>query len=90
MITNCLQSVVLLLWVFTADVTLVQAQQQKRIGSRAELISPAREVMKTARYCALITTNPRGGVDARTMDAFAPDEKMICMARNQSAQSQSD
>lgn len=76
MISNCLQSVVLLLSVFTADVALLQAQQQKS-WNRDELISAAREVMKTARYCALITTNPRGGVDARTMDAFAPDEEMI-------------
>ena len=33
--------------------------------------------MNRARYCALITADTKGGVNARTMDAFAPDEKMI-------------
>jgi general stress protein 26 len=51
--------------------------QQKEF-SRDQLVAAAREIMNTARYCALITTNAMGqGVDARTMDAFAPDEKMI-------------
>ena len=45
--------------------------------SREQLISAAREIMNTAHYCALITTDTKGGVNARTMDAFAPDEKMI-------------
>ena len=57
--------------------------QTKKTWTRADLISAARETMNTARYCALITTNPRGGVDARTMDAFAPDEKMtVWLATN--------
>jgi general stress protein 26 len=55
----------------------INAQEETK-WSRDELISTAREIMNTARYCALITTNAMGqGVDARTMDAFAPDEKMI-------------
>jgi general stress protein 26 len=44
--------------------------------SRDKLIETAREIMTTTRYCALITANGRGGTNARTMDAFAPDEKM--------------
>ena len=32
--------------------------------------------MKITRYCALITTDGRGRANARTMDAFAPDENM--------------
>src|SRR6478672_5835082 len=45
--------------------------------SRDKLIDTAREIMTTTRYCALITTNSRGRADARTMDAFAPDENMV-------------
>ncbi len=33
--------------------------------------------MTTTRYCALITTDNHGRPNARTMDAFAPDEKMV-------------
>src|SRR5256885_992556 len=45
--------------------------------SREQLIAAAREIMTTTRYCALITTDSHGQVQARTMDAFAPDENMI-------------
>jgi general stress protein 26 len=50
---------------------------QQGTFSREQLMSAAREIMTTTRYCALITTNARGRTNARTMDAFAPDEKMI-------------
>jgi len=50
---------------------------QQKDYSRDQLVSAAREIMNTARYCALITSNTTGGVNARAMDAFAPDEKMI-------------
>src|ERR1043165_6219778 len=56
---------------------LVLGAQRQKTWSRDELISAAREIMNTARYCALITTDARGSSQARTMDAFAPDEKMI-------------
>ena len=49
--------------------------QQKTL-SRDQLIAAAREIMTTTRYCALITT-ARGRTNARTMDAFAPDENMV-------------
>jgi general stress protein 26 len=44
---------------------------------RESLIATAREIMKTARYCALITLDSAGRPDARTMDPFPPDEQMI-------------
>ena len=44
--------------------------------SREQLIAEAREIMTSARYCALITIDGSGRAQARTMDAFAPDEKM--------------
>jgi|ERR1044072_3820521 general stress protein 26 len=48
--------------------------QQK--PSKDVLISAAREIMITARYCALITTDSAGRVHARTMDAFSPEADM--------------
>ena len=60
----------------TLQITSITAQETKK-WTRDELISTAREIMKTARYCALITTDAKGSVQARTMDAFPPDENMI-------------
>lgn len=50
---------------------------QEKAFSRDELITAAREIMTNTRYCALITTDAKGSVHARTMDAFAPEENMI-------------
>jgi general stress protein 26 len=49
---------------------------QQRQWSKDELIAEAREIMTTTRYCALITIDKSGRAQARTMDAFAPDEKL--------------
>jgi general stress protein 26 len=46
-------------------------------SSRAELIAAAREIMASARYCALITLDSSGGSQARTLDPFPPDENMV-------------
>jgi general stress protein 26 len=43
---------------------------------RQSLIATAREIMKTARYCALITLDSNGRPHARTMDPFPPEENM--------------
>lgn len=43
--------------------------------SRDALISAAREIMTSARYCALIT-NGSAGVHARAMDPFPPEDDM--------------
>ena len=59
---------------FAALTTSVSAQQ--RHWSKDELIAEAREIMTTTRYCALISIDKSGRAQARTMDAFAPDEKM--------------
>src|SRR5438876_8347104 len=54
----------------------VRGQQPQR-RSNDKLIAAAREIMTTTRYCALITSDDRGRANARTMDAFAPDDQMI-------------
>src|SRR5262252_9280966 len=58
-----------------AATSSVKAQQPQ--FSREQLISTAREIMTSVRYCALITIGNQGRANARTMDAFAPDENMI-------------
>jgi general stress protein 26 len=52
------------------------AQQQPQPFSRETLIATAREIMAAARYCALITTDSAGHVQARTMDPFPPESDM--------------
>ncbi|HYX31113.1 MAG TPA: pyridoxamine 5'-phosphate oxidase family protein [Pyrinomonadaceae bacterium] len=44
--------------------------------SSQQLKAAARETMIKARYCALITFDRNGRTNARTMDAFEPDEQM--------------
>jgi general stress protein 26 len=58
----------------------LSARSQVKPGpqlDRASLITTAREIMKKARYCALITLDSAGRPEARTMDPFPPDEQMI-------------
>lgn len=45
--------------------------------SRERLLSVARDIILAARYCAVITVDEAGRPQARTIDAFAPDENMI-------------
>lgn len=62
----------------TASITPgVFAQQQPQRLSRETLLATAREIMGSARYCALITRDSRGRAHARTMDPFPPDENML-------------
>jgi general stress protein 26 len=66
-----------------ATAAISTSAQQSRPLSRDDLIAAAREIMTTTRYCALITFDRAGRAQARTMDAFAPDENMsVWMATN--------
>jgi len=64
-----------LLLCITAFTPGVFGQQPPR--SKAELIAAAREIISTARYCALITQSANGRAHARTMDPFPPDENLV-------------
>jgi general stress protein 26 len=44
---------------------------------RDTMISAAKEIMETTRYCALITLDKSGHPQARTMDPFPPENDMI-------------
>lgn len=46
-------------------------------SEREKLIAAAREIIATARYCALITLDSSGRAQARTVDPFPPDEDMV-------------
>jgi len=67
---------VILVLICAASLSSSLSAQQKQF-SRDTLIAEAREIMTTTRYCALITIDGSGRAQARTMDAFAPDEKMV-------------
>ena len=54
----------------------VFGQQPQRL-SKDSLIVAAREIIATARYCALITVDSKGRIHARTMDPFPPDENLV-------------
>jgi general stress protein 26 len=60
-----------------AQFSSLAAAQPRQPFSRDKLIDAAREIMTATRYCALITTDGRGRTNARTMDAFPPDENMV-------------
>src|SRR5713101_6869761 len=45
--------------------------------SNDELIAAAREIISTARFCALITQGTHGRAHARTMDPFPPDDHLV-------------
>ena len=53
------------------------AQENDVIFNRDTLITVARKMMETARYCALITLDETGYPAARTMDPFLPDDNMV-------------
>ncbi len=55
----------------------IHSQETAKSFSRKQLIAAAREIMTTARYCALITLDPAGRPQARTVDPFEPDEHMV-------------
>jgi general stress protein 26 len=57
-------------------VSVVQSQKTKPL-SEEQLIAVAREIMVTARFCALITLDSSGRPHARTLDPFPPDENMV-------------
>ena len=52
---------------------IIQSSQ----NHRDTLIVAAKEIIKAARYCALITTSSTGEIHVRTMDPFSPEDNMV-------------
>lgn len=73
-----------LLLCFGALAPGLSGQAKQATGwSRESLVATAREIMRTARYCALITVDSKGRPHARTMDPFPPDENLeVWLATN--------
>lgn len=69
-------SVLLLCFVLLPQTIRSQVKPAPRLD-RESLLATARDIMKTARYCALITMDSRGRPHARTMDPFSPDENLL-------------
>jgi general stress protein 26 len=70
-----ISALLLLSLAFFAPCIQSQVKPAPRLD-RQSLIATAREIMKTARYCALITLDSNGRPQARTMDPFPPEENM--------------
>jgi general stress protein 26 len=68
--------VLMLSFVFLPQTIRTQVKPAPRLD-RESLLATAREIMKTARYCALITIDSHGRPRARTMDPFSPDENLV-------------
>jgi general stress protein 26 len=67
---------ILVVVIVTLGAAAVLSQEMKPPLSPGQLEDSAREIMSTARYCALITLDSSGHAQARTVDPFAPDENM--------------
>jgi general stress protein 26 len=50
--------------------------QAPGVAERSAVLKAARELMEKARFCALVTVGEDGHPQARTVDAFAPDDDM--------------
>jgi general stress protein 26 len=73
----------LILTLSSLDMSARGQQKPAQRLERDNLTALAREIMTTARYCALITRDSAGRAHARTMDAFLPDPDMhIWLATN--------
>ena len=57
--------------------TLPAQQPVTATPSHDQLITAARKVMESARFCALVTVDEAGLPRARTMDPFLPDANMV-------------
>jgi general stress protein 26 len=44
---------------------------------RAKMIAAARDIMRAARYCTLVTIDSAGRANTRTMDPFLPEDDMV-------------
>ena len=72
-----LRALSLLLLMVPATASSGNVQEKQEQSERGRLIASARELMTTARYCALITIDANGRAQVRTMDPFPPDENLV-------------
>jgi general stress protein 26 len=68
---------IILFSIFVLITGYVSAQDADSAYQRDSLISAAREYMRAARFCSLVTIDSTGNPHVRTMDPFEPDENMV-------------
>jgi len=68
--------VFLMLTLTSSAVAAAGQAAQPAAPQRAVVVQAARELMTKARYCALVTLGDDGHLQARVVDAFAPDADM--------------
>jgi len=70
---------ILILFFLLISITKFNTAQinQNAQNHRDTLIVAAKEIIKSARYCALITTDSTGEIHVRTMDPFSPEDNMV-------------
>jgi len=59
------------------SLTIFAQDEMETNYNRDTLITTARIMMESARYCALITLDTTGHLDTRIMDPFSPDDDMV-------------
>ena len=65
-------------FIFLATGALLRAQDSDLTAAEKDtLLSVAHHMMAKARYCAFVTLDSTGRPNARTMDPFPPDDKMV-------------
>jgi len=53
------------------------ATTKQAAPGRQEALATARRIMEAVRYCAVITVDAEGRPQAREVDAFPPDDKLV-------------
>ena len=68
-----LNLIIISVFLLVSTFTLKAQEEIQVIPNRGKIISVAKEIIKAARYCALITIDSTGQPHVRTMDPFSPD-----------------
>jgi general stress protein 26 len=71
------------MYIITAGTHTIAQENETASPSRDSVISAAKEIIGSVKYCALITIDSAGRANIRTMNPFPPEEDMIVwMATN--------
>lgn len=74
---------IVLLFVLAARAPLAAQATRDETPSRAQVIAAARDIMRSAHFCTLVTIGPGGQPQARIVDPFLPDSNLtIWIATN--------
>ena len=74
---SCVGTIIFSVVILLSPLRILAQDNELSNYERDTLISAAKEIMETARYCALITLDRSGHPQVRTMDPFLPGEDMV-------------